>query len=273
MRISEDGADGILSWKSRDADGRTWFQGEFELPGLSYIRGNDDAIGRRLQQIMEAIFTLNPTFLLTQSALSVETRLEFPRLWGLGSSSTLIYLMAKWAEADPFELLRNTFGGSGYDVAAAGQNAPFLFRAGSPPQIQPCTFIPPFADQLYFVYLGKKQDSRAGIARYRERQPIDKRLIEQAGSFANRALACSSLTEWNELVREHERLVGDLLELPRARDLHFPSFHGEIKSLGAWGGDFVLASSNRGENETRQWFNERGFSVFLPYREMILANI
>ena len=56
----------------------------------------------------------------------VETQLEFPREWGLGSSSTLISNLGLWAETDPYDLLSATLGGSGYDIAAARSESPFL---------------------------------------------------------------------------------------------------------------------------------------------------
>lgn len=269
MSVREEGIEGLLIWKSRDSDGRVWFEGEFELPGLSYIRGNDDATGRRLQQILESICTFSPTFLLNQTSLSIDTRLEFPRLWGLGSSSTLIYLMARWAEIDPFQLLKSTFGGSGYDIAAAGQQTPFFYQFGNPPLVEDCPFRPSFADRLYFVYLGQKQDSREGIARYRERQPAPGHLIAKVSEITRAMADCTNISDWDELIREHEALVGGFLDLPRARDLHFPDFWGEVKSLGAWGGDFVLASSARTREETKSYFNEKGFPVFLPYNNLL----
>ena len=271
MRITEEGIEGLLRWTSIDSNGKPWFEGDFELPGLSYIKGTHEDIGQRIQQILEAICTLSPTFLLNQTCLTIETRLEFPRLWGLGSSSTLIHLVAQWADVNPFQLLKSTFGGSGYDIAAAGQGAPFLYRVGNPPEVTPCIFQPPFANQLYFVYLGQKQDSREGIARYRERQPVAQTLVDQVSTLTHSFLTCATLAEFDELIRTHEALIGDFLDLPRAYDLYFSDFWGEIKSLGAWGGDFVLATSDRSETETQTYFNERGFSVFLPYRQLILT--
>lgn len=270
MRVSEGGIEGLLLWKSRDAGGKTWFEGEFELPGLSYIKGSDDPTGQRLQQILESICTLSPTFLLNQTCLSVETHLEFPRAWGLGSSSTLIYLFAQWAGVNPYQLLKSTFGGSGYDIAAAGSEGPFLYRAGTPPEVLPCDFQPPFASQLYFVYLGNKQDSREGIARYREREEPPGELVEEISRITRTMTNCRDLAAWDRLALEHERLVGTYLGLPRAKELHFPDFWGEVKSLGAWGGDFALISSERTEEETRAFFNEKGFVVFLPYSSIIL---
>ncbi|MDV7394087.1 hypothetical protein RZS08_22090, partial [Arthrospira platensis SPKY1] len=64
LRVTESATEGLLHWTSRDADHRVWFEGEFELPGLSYIQGTDDGVGERLQRILEAICTFSPTFLL-----------------------------------------------------------------------------------------------------------------------------------------------------------------------------------------------------------------
>jgi hypothetical protein len=47
----------------------------------------------------------------------------------------------------------------------------------------------------------------------------------------------------------------------------FPDFNGIIKSLGAWGGDFVLAIAK--ENPT-DYFKERGFKTIVSYKDMIL---
>jgi len=270
MRVSEEGIEGYLRWTSLDADGRPWFEGEFELPGLSFVTGSDEQTGKRLQQILESICILSPTFLLNQTCLSIETRLEFSRHWGLGSSSSLIYLLACWADVDPFPLLKRTFGGSGYDVAAAGQPGPFLYRTGNPPEITPCSFQPPFASQLYFIYLGQKQNSREGIARYRESRFREDGPVDTISSLTRSLLECRDLSSCDLLLREHESIVAGALEFPRAKDLYFPDYWGEVKSLGAWGGDFVLATSERPEEETRAYFNEKGFAVFFPYRTLIL---
>ena len=36
------------------------------------------------------------------------------------------------------------------------------------------------------------------------------------------------------------------------------------------GGDFVLATSSESEEHTRRYFHDKGFTVVLPYRELIL---
>ena len=59
---------------------------------------------------------------------NITTKLTFPRAWGLGTSSTLISLIAQWAKCDPFELLFEAFGGSGYDIACATANSPISYQ-------------------------------------------------------------------------------------------------------------------------------------------------
>jgi len=47
----------------------------------------------------------------------------------------------------------------------------------------------------------------------------------------------------------------------------FPDYFGTLKSLGAWGGDFILAT---GTKETPRYFKNKGFETILTYSEMIL---
>ena len=58
-----------------------------------------------------------------------------------------------------------------------------------------------------------------------------------------------------------------VLKTPTVKETRFPDFNGAIKSLGAWGGDFVMAVS---ENDPAGYFKKKGFEVVVPYREMIL---
>ncbi len=73
------------------------------------------------------------------------------------------------------------------------------------------------------------------------------------------------------MIHEHEQLIGSHLGMKRARDLYFEDFPGEIKSLGAWGGDFVLVVSPwEAAEETLAYFQNRGFQDVLPWHEMVL---
>jgi len=261
-----------LVWQSFDEKGNCWFSATFDLQNFDCVESPDAAIASRLRQILCEAKQLNPSFPPPAACYKIQTELTFPRQWGLGTSSTLIYLIAHWAKVDPLELQLRTFGGSGYDVACAGAAGPVLYQLknGRPHQEQ-CDFTPPFSEKLYFVYLGKKQDSRVGINLYRQRKNTTQRSleIEQISGLTKEFLAVKTLAAFDELLRQHEKIVATALGLPRAKDLYFQDFWGEVKSLGAWGGDFVLATSGRPAAETRQYFNEKGFAVFLPYNSIV----
>jgi len=85
----------------------------------------------------------------------------------LGTSSTLINNIAQWLQIDAFELLNNSFGGSGYDIACAQYDTPIFYRLeNQKPNVTPVDFQPQFASNLYFVYLNQKQNSKNAIAAY-----------------------------------------------------------------------------------------------------------
>ena len=269
--VSKHEKDNHLHWQSFDEKGHCWFEAIFQKDDFGIIEQNNEAIANRLQTIFKKIKGYKPQ-LKTQN-LKLKTHLTFPKNWGLGTSSTLIYLLAKWAGVDPFQLQLDTFGGSGYDIACAGATEPILYKKENGlPIIEAYSFAPSFSDNLYFIYLGKKQNSREGIERYREKkkEKREKRsLINEVSDLTHSFLKEKQLSGFEKLIIEHEKLVGHFIGLPRAKDLYFKKYWGEIKSLGAWGGDFVLATSDRTEKETRQYFNEKGFDVFIPYKEMV----
>jgi len=261
-----------IEWRAFDHDQSEWLYVDLAIKDLTILKYNEEDSAKRLQQILAQAKKQNPDFLLDYKGLKVETILEFPRKWGLGSSSTLIANLAMWANIDPYELLENTMGGSGYDLACAVNNFPIVYwREQGKAQVQASSFNPPFKDSLYFVYLSKKQNSREGIRRYREKVNSLNNLLDTISQLSLNMERCESLNDFEKLLLEHESLVAKTLELPRAQDLYFKDFWGVVKSLGAWGGDFVLATSSRKENETKRFFNEKGFSVVLKYKDLILS--
>ena len=98
-----------LNWKSFDCNYNCWFACTFDKKDLTFSLKEDDAeynaIAERLQNILLKSKRLNPNFLNEDASLDVETQLEFDREWGLGSSATLITMVASWAKIDPFQLL------------------------------------------------------------------------------------------------------------------------------------------------------------------------
>ena len=260
-----------IFWKSFDEKNQVWFEGVFDKNNFKATQTTDPNISDRLTQILKAIHTLNPIFLKQNEGVRIESHLDFPRNWGLGTSSTLIYALAKWVEVNPYVLLELTFGGSGYDIACASMNSPFFFQINNNlTQISPNNFAPDFLDQLYFIFLNKKQNSREGIFHYRKLR-IEKSDIENITDTSLFMHAADSLQDFEKWVNSHEDFIANKLNLPKVKNLFFSDYWGSVKSLGAWGGDFVLATSNRSEEETRKYFNEKGFEVFFKYKELILA--
>jgi mevalonate kinase len=264
------GHDELLEWESFDSEGESWFKGTFEKNSGQYLQGTDKPTGLRLQQIFQAGQTLNAQFLRELEPFKVSTHLDFPKNWGLGTSSTLIYNLAQWATVDAFELLEMTFGGSGYDIACAGAKQPITFYKTPEPHYEEVFFDPIFKSQLYFVYLTKKQNSRDGIARYRSLVKEKDVLINDITAITKAMQKALRLSDFEELIKEHEAIVSSTLNLARAKRLFFNDFWGEVKSLGAWGGDFVLVTSEASEAETRKYFADKGFGICLRYEDLVL---
>ena len=269
LKVQAGDLQGFIDWNSLDPDGNKWFEAMFELPSLRIRIGSDLKTSLTLFKILNTCKALNPEHFAREKFYKVVTQNDFPRTWGLGTSSTLIATLGRWTGVDPYKVLFETLGGSGYDLACAYADGPILYRLEEQnPVIEPVHFAPVFSGQLYFVFLGKKQNSREGIARYRERVPRVPALIEKISGLAHRMVAAKTLEEFDAVVLEHEMLVCETIMSPRAKDLYFNDFWGEVKSLGAWGGDFVLVTSERPEAETRAYFSEKGFEVVLGWGEM-----
>jgi len=260
-----------LHWESLTKEGACWLSACWSSQTLKQIEGEENAASERLTKMLHFLrdqVGLLPTFF----AGKVVTRLEFPAPWGLGSSSSLVALLAQWSGVNPYALQAHVFGGSGYDVAAAMASKPLLYRIlpESPmqPEVVPVSFCPPFVDQMLFVYSGRKQDSREGIAAYRKK-PFAPDYLVQISSIARKMTVANKREDFEELMREHEDLTARHLGLPAVQEKYFPDFPGQIKSLGAWGGDFLLAVSRRPQEEIRQYFLRRGMPELIPFRNLI----
>ena len=265
-----------LIWGSFTNTGDCWFEAVFELPKLRLVQatfnsdsdGSADFIAETLQDILLESRKLNPEFLKSEHGFQVKTNLTFPRDWGLGTSSTLINNIAKWAKVDAFQLLWNSFSGSGYDIANAQYNSPILYEVkNQKPVIQKVDFIPSFSDQLFFVHLNKKQDSKDGIARFKEKREKTNNEIQLVSEISRQLIKQQKLSEFEKLIHEHEKIISSIIELPTVKESIFPDYFGTLKSLGAWGGDFILATGNK---DTPQYFKTKGYTTILRYSDMVL---
>ena len=262
-----------LYWKSYDSTGKCWFEASYDLWRFNCL-DNDSEEAATLSDILRAAREQNVHFLRDEVDVVVETRLEFPLGWGLGSSSTLIYNIAQWAYVSPFDLLEKTFGGSGYDIACAQSVGPITYEIKAHgPRLEAVEFNPHFRNQIYFVYLNEKQNTRESISRYKElvtNNDFKLDMCSKIDIISDKILNCIDFKEFEELIFEHESIISNALDLPRIKDKEFSDFWGSVKSLGAWGGDFVMVSSDKSPLVTKEYFKNKGFDQILSFDELIL---
>ena len=265
----ESTSDNTIHWKSISSSGKVWFKAEFIIdPALKISSKNSSNIAVRLVQVLEALQELNPTLFEAHKGYALTTTLEFPENWGLGSSSTLINNLAQWAQVDAFKLLELTFGGSGFDIACAQQDTGILFQLDKEkPTVKSVGFSPPFLDALFFVHRNQKQNSRDGIRSYKTLTANQSLDFSELNSLTLDLLNCSDLKNFESLIEQHERYISTLIQQPPLKEALFSDYKGAIKSLGAWGGDFFLAT---GDPSSIEYFKSKGYTTILPFSEMIL---
>ena len=273
LNVASNSKSNQIHWKSYNELGEVWFEDVFTIENttttFNISSTSQNAISKRLIEIFNAIRHLNSEFLNTNTGFTISTYQDFNRLWGLGTSSTLINNLADWAQVDAFQLLERTFGGSGYDIACAQNDTPISFQLQSQdkPLVKPVDFQPSFKDQLYFVYLNQKQNSRDGISAYKKHNKINSDIINQLNSITELMIKCSSLEEFQQLIESHELIIAHLINQTPIQTRLFSDFSGSIKSLGAWGGDFIMATSK--ENPSA-YFNSKGLETIISYNDMAL---
>jgi len=269
-----------LIWQSFDYNDQLWFETVFTIgENVSMLEPSSNDISKTLLQILKTAKQLNPKFLVDQHGFKAVTRLDFPNNWGLGTSSTLINNIANWANVDPYKLLALSFGGSGYDIACAKHNSPITYQLNTGKSskksrsnvkdriVTPVKFNPIFKEDLYFVHLNIKQNSRDAIAQYNSQKGHLNAEISEINDLTEEILSCTRIEDFNNLVEAHETIIGSIIKQKPVKHRLFNDFNGTVKSLGAWGGDFVLVSAL--ENP-KSYFEAKGFKTIIPYSDMIL---
>lgn len=269
--IVEKGENKEIKWTSYDADGSVWLDLQLSFDNIlkRNILEESESVKNTLIEILHQGHLLNPDFIDNSEGYHIATQLTFPRNWGLGTSSTLINNIAQWLQIDAFVLLNNSFGGSGYDIACAQNDSPILYHLeNGKPIVQKVTFDPEFSENLYFVYLDKKQSSKSAIASYynNKNSHLADNIVAN-NKITEAVLNAKNFQEFALALEEHEAAMSTILQMQTIKESLFLDFGGVIKSLGAWGGDFVLAISK--ENPV-DYFRKKGFKTIIPYKDMIL---
>ena len=278
-----------LHWIASQPE-KPWFSVLFESETLQPLSTDDPTKAEKLSSILNAVRQLKPQAFLGCD-LRFRTHLDFDPNWGLGSSSTLIANLARWANVNPYELLKFTFGGSGYDIACATAEGPIYYQlvdarsalrqAQGPKVVEPVEtptpivesidFQPPFAEHLYFVYQGQKQSSSKEIKTFLAKaNPVDlQKDIESVSEISRTLPKCQNLDEFCLLMQCHERIISRCIGQEPVQK-RFPDFEGVLKSLGAWGGDFILAATNWDRDQVKAYFKGKGLNVVFGYNELVL---
>lgn len=258
---------GGLIWNSYDEHAQKWFHACID-PTFHIQQTNDSATASRLVKILQAVVSLAPDFTHVLFTSEVRTHLSFHKEWGLGTSSTLIYMLSEWAHVNPYTLLGRTFGGSGYDIACASATGPILFqKGGESPHIVPVNFNPSFAQHIYFVYSGKKQISRNEIKKYDSLKFNREKAVERISKLTHEMVRATDVATFCQLVDKHEQEISQILNV-RPLQTHYPEINGTFKWLGGWGGDifmFVGAASELPK------FENHNITAILSWNDLILS--
>ena len=255
-----------IKWTSIDQNNDIWFDAEFSFPRFEIIKTTDKKRASFLVSLMLQIEKLNPKFILSYQGLSIETKLDFDPDWGLGSSSTLINNLASWACISPFDLLENTLGGSGYDIAVAETGAHILYNRIPQINYHTILFDPPFKDNIFFVYLNRKQDSSIEVTRFIKGNNDLKDEVNSISKISEDILKVSTLTEFESLLNKHNQIMSIVLGRESAQEKFHDYKEGIVKYLGAWGGDFMLVT---GVDSDMEYFIEKGYETILAYQRII----
>jgi mevalonate kinase len=260
----------LIQWKATFRD-KLVFDTEIDYTRFTVQHTNDTVMSEKLVQLLISAKSLNPEFLKLNNTLEISSNADFDLEWGLGSSSSLISNIAFWAGVDPYKLNHTVFNGSGYDIACARAEGPILYTlVNGAPVIEEVSFYPSFADKLYFVYLGNKQDTRQSLKINGSRlNDITDHELHVVSEISRHLLSARDLDEFEVYILNHEKILGDILGMMPIKYRAFPDFAGEIKSLGAWGGDFIMASWKGSKDDLFKYFTQKGYNIIYSFAEFI----
>jgi len=257
----------IIEWQSIDEKGNVWYEENF------YLKNNDLVYSAEKNNTSEKLLLLFNHILKTREVKDIlgnkfSTKLNFKREWGLGTSSTFVNNLAKWANIDPYRLLFSAFKGSGYDIACCDVNNPIIFeKKQNSINVENITFNPPFIENIYLIHLDKKQNTQTSITNYLRNKSEKNDLIKRINLISEEMLQCKNLNHFEDLIVEHESIISQVISQEPIQKLTFNDYNlGKIKSLGAWGGDFILVTS---KNNDLSYFNNKGFETILKLSDLV----
>jgi mevalonate kinase len=257
-----------FSWKAGYLD-KTWFRARFDPGSLRILETSDQEKAVRLREMFAACIEMRPDFQEQLFRWDAVTNLEFSPDYGFGSSSTLTALVAEWAEVNPLELHFMVSEGSGYDVACALAEGPIIYKLrDQSPQYQHIPFSPPFSQQLWFAWLGRKEDTASHLEKISGSFSPGFEAINRFSQLTMAMAEASSLGEFRIVMEEHEDVLSRLLGMEKV-SRRLEGLPGSVKSLGAWGGDFVMIASEAMEETILDYLHGKDIHVVFNYKDLV----
>ena len=255
----------LIHWETY-REGKLWLKTCIDYKNLFVTETNIANASAFILKIFSTLKDMGSESLEADYSYILKSNVQFPENFGLGSSSTLMNNIANWGNVDAFALNDIALGGSGYDIAVAKAGAPIIYtRNGGNKTVETVNYSPGFKDQLLFVHLNKKQDSREGITMYKQMEKSQD-LIHYFSRLTEEVLESDNLEKFSLIMNEHEKTVSNFLKIPTVKEKYFENAPSFFKSLGAWGGDFILTSKFR---DYESYFLHNGFPNFFSYDELI----
>ena len=260
----KDDENALIYWEAYHQN-KLWLTAVINYQTWQILETNIPSSAEFITKTLKNVQQLSNTKFKSNTTYHLKTNLQFPADFGLGSSSTLMNNLAEWAEIDPFYLNSISLGGSGYDIAVAKEKSAILFQSKPEIKYEKVDFNPSFKNELIFIHLNQKQDSREGINFYKSKNKSPE-LVDEFSNITRKILLCNELENFSQLMMIHEQKISDFLEIPAVKERLFPDCPTFVKSLGAWGGDFVMSAKFGGYKD---YFWEKGFSTILDWKNII----
>lgn len=254
----------LIFWKAHHQN-KPWLEVVIDYKTWQILETNITASAEFILNTLKNVQKLSSKKFRGTDSYHLKTNLQFPSDFGLGSSSTLMNNLASWAEIDPFQLNTMSLGGSGYDIAVAKEKSAVLYQNKPQIQYKKIIFDPVFKDELIFIHLNQKQDSREAINLYKSKVKSEE-LIEEFSNLTKEIFLCNKLDNFSQLMEIHEQKISHFLSIPTVKNRLFIDCPVFVKSLGAWGGDFVMSAKFRGFED---YFRGKGFTTFFDWDGII----
>lgn len=262
----EDIKSNFIHWISLDENKNIWYEEKFfEKAESIFYKGAENDISEKIVSLFNHIHLSND--ISDSIGKKFISKINFKREWGLGSSSSLVNNLAKWSNIDPYKLLFSAFNGSGYDIACCDVKTPIVFSKNKKSiNIEKIKFNPTFKKNIFLIYRGEKQNTQNSILDYKKIKFDKNSAINKINELTNNIINCSSLSDFERLIETHESIISKIINIEPIQKLNFKDYNnGVIKSLGSWGGDFMLAT---GDKKDLNYFKEKGYNTIYSISDL-----